>query len=65
MSFLTASLISPMYNSALFDHGVPSSIEFLDLYQCHCKISSLQRTLVLKTCQPPKSQVHQFPWQIA
>ena len=25
MSFLTASLINPIYNSALFDHGVPSS----------------------------------------
>ena len=25
MSFLTASLINPMYSSALFDHGVPSS----------------------------------------
>ena len=24
MSFLTASLISPMYSPALFDHGVPS-----------------------------------------
>ena len=25
MSFLTASLINPMYNSALFDQGVPST----------------------------------------
>ena len=25
MSFLTASLINPIYNSALFDQGVPSS----------------------------------------
>ena len=25
MSFLTASLINPMYSSALFDQGVPSS----------------------------------------
>ena len=64
MSFLTASLINPMYNSALFDHGVPSS-RALRVMAMSLKVSSLQRTFGPQTCQPQKSQVHQLPWQIA
>ena len=64
MSFLTASLINPMDNSALFDQGVPSS-RLSMLFQCHCEISSLQMTFVHQTYLPQKNQGHQLLWQTA
>ena len=64
MSFMTASLINPMYNSALFDQGVPSS-RALKVVPMSLQISSLQMTFVHQTCQPQKNQGHQLPWQTA
>ena len=64
MSFLTASLINPMSNSALFDHGVHSS-RALRVVPMSLPNFFTSEDIVHQTCQPQKSQVHQSPWQIA